>query len=140
MSGARRLAITWAVTTAQVIAATVAATVAAAQSPKPIGLITGGTVLLEAKSVTRNASIITAALRVQFHKPTKVPGGNWYSSRTLLMLDCRKQVVAVKENWYYSDAKGTKVAQHKEVGIPGYATPLPGSMPKVALDHLCQAR
>ncbi len=144
MTGARRLAITWAVATVQVIAATVAASVAAsvaaAQSPKPIGLITGGTVLLEAKSVTRDAGIITAALRVQFHKPTKVPGGNWYSSRTLLMLDCRKQVVAVKENWYYSNAKGTKVAQHKEVGIPGYATPLPGSMPKVALDHLCQAK
>ncbi len=144
MSGARRLAITWAVAAAQVIAATVAATVAAsvasAQSSKPIGLINGGTVLLETKSVTRDAGIITAALRVQFHKPTKVPGGNWYSSRTLLMLDCRKQVVAVKENWYYSDAKGTKVAQHKEVGIPGYATPLPGSMPKVALDHLCQAK
>ena len=138
MTGARRLAITWAVATAQVIAATVAASVATAQSPKPIGLINGGTVLLEAKSVKRDAGIITAALRVQFHKPTKVPGGNWYSSRTLLMLDCRKQVVAVKENWYYSDAKGTKVAQHKEVGIPGYATPLPGSMPKVALDHLCR--
>jgi hypothetical protein len=90
--------------------------------------------------VKREGAIITAALRVQFHKPTKVPGGNWYSSRTLLMLDCRKQVVAVQENWYYSDAKGTKVAQHKEVGIPGYATPLPGSMPKVALDHLCQAK
>ena len=138
MTGARRLAITWAVATAQVIAATVAASVATAQSPKPIGLINGGTVLLEAKSVKRDAGIITAALRVQFHKPTKVPGGNWYSSRTLLMLDCRKQVVAVKENWYYSDAKSTKVAQHKEVGIPGYATPLPGSMPKVALDHLCR--
>ena len=100
----------------------VAATSLGAQSPKAIGLIRGGTVLL------------------QFHTPTKVPGGNWYSSRTLLMLNCRKQEVAVKENWYYSNAKGTKVAQHKEVGIPGYATPLPGSMPKVALDHLCQAR
>lgn len=109
-----------------------------AQSRKPIGLINGGTVLLESKTVKRNGGIITAGLRVQFHKPTKVPGGNWYSSRTLLMLDCRKQVVAVKENWYYSDAKGTKVAQHKEVGIPGYATPLPGSMPKIALDHLCR--
>ena len=138
MTGARRLAITGAGAPALVIAATVAASVATAQSPKPIGLINGGTVLLEAKSVKRDAGIITAALRVQFHKPTKVPGGNWYSSRTLLMLDCRKQVVAVKENWYYSDAKGTKVAQHKEVGIPGYATPLPGSMPKVALDHLCR--
>jgi hypothetical protein len=111
---------------------------AQAQSRQPIGLINGGTVLLEPKSVQRDGGIITAALRVQFHKPTKVPGGNWYSSRTLLMLDCRKQIVAVKENWYYSDAKGTKVAQHKEVGIPGYATPLPGSMPKVALDHLCR--
>ena len=103
-----------------------------AQSRQPIGLINGGTVLLEPKTVTRDGGIITAALRVQFHKPTKVPGGSWYSSRTLLMIDCRKQVIAVKENWYYSDAKGAKVAQHKEVGIPGYATPLPGSMPKVA--------
>jgi hypothetical protein len=32
------------------------------------------------------------------------------------------------------------VARHEDVGIPGYATPLPGSKPKVALDHLCQAR
>ena len=111
----------------------VAATSLGAQSPKAIGLIRGGTVLLEPQTVTREAGIITAAVRVQFHT-------NWYSSRTLLMLNCRKQEVAVKENWYYSNAKGTKVAQHKEVGIPGYATPLPGSMPKVALDHLCQAR
>jgi hypothetical protein len=118
----------------------VAATSLGAQSPKAIGLIRGGTVLLEPQTVTREAGIITAAVRVQFHTPTKVPGGNWYSSRTLLMLNCRKQEVAVKENWYYSNAKGTKVAQHKEVGIPGYATPLPGSMPKVALDHLCQAK
>lgn len=119
---------------------TLSASVPTAQAPKPIGLITGGTVLLEPKSVTRDGRIVTAALRVQFHKPTKVPGGNWYSSRTVLMLDCRKHVVAVKENWYYSDARGTKVAQHKVVGIPGYATPLPGSMPQVALDHLCQAK
>ena len=118
----------------------ISASVASAQARKPIGLITGGTVMLEPKSITRDGSIVTAALRVQFHKPTKVPGGNWYNSRTVLMLDCRKQVVAVKENWYYSDARGTKVAQHKVVGIPGYATPLPGSMPQVALDHLCQAK
>ena len=83
------------------------ATRASAQARKPIGLINGGTVLLESKSVKRDGGIITAALRVQFHKPTKVPGGNWYSSRTRLMLDCRKQVVAVQENWYYSDAKGS---------------------------------
>lgn len=134
--------IRWATTLVLVAVAAAVSSAASlkAQAPKPIGLIKGGTVLLEPKSVKRDGGIITAALRVQFHKPTKVPGGNWYSSRTILMLNCRKQEVAVKENWYYSNAKGTKVAQHKEVGIPGYATPLPGSMPKAALDHLCQAR
>lgn len=112
----------------------------AAQSRTEIGTISGGNpVLLETKSVSKAAGIITAAVRVKFVKPTKVPGGFWYSSRTILMLDCKQQLVAVKENWYYANEQGTTVGNHKVVGIPGYATPLPGSMPKVALDHLCRA-
>lgn len=119
---------------------TVPAATLPAQPPQRIGPIRGGTVFLEPKSVQRKDGIIAAALRVQFDKPSKVPGGTWYGSRTLLRLDCRKQLIAVTENWYYSDAKGTQVAQHKVVGIPGYGTPLPGSMGRVALDHLCSTR
>ncbi len=112
-----------------------------AQSRQEIGTISGGNpVLLETKTVSRAAGIITAAVRVKFLKPTKVPAGFWYSSRTIVMLDCKKQLVAVKENWYYADEAGVKIGNHKVVGIPGYATPLPGSMPKVALDHLCRTR
>ncbi|HEY0930413.1 MAG TPA: hypothetical protein VGE27_10890 [Gemmatimonas sp.] len=104
-----------------------------------IGTISGGnTVLLESRTVKRTPQEITATLRVPFLKPAKVPGGEWFGSRTLVAVRCTEGTVAVKENRYYADAKFTKVANEKIVKIPGYAAPVPGSVPAVAMAHLCK--
>lgn len=110
------------------------------QPQQDIGTITGGhPVRLEATSVRTTGGITTAAVRVRFLAPVKVPGGTWAASRTIVMVDCAKRAVAVKENWYYKDAAGKQVAQHRVVAQPGYGPPLPGSVGSVALKHLCQA-
>lgn len=104
-----------------------------------LGKISGNNeVLLETKSVKRSAQEITASLRVPFAKPAKAPGGEWFGSRTLVSVRCAEGTVAVKENRYYSDAKFTKVASEKIVKIPGYAAPVPGSVPALALAHFCK--
>ena len=100
---------------------------------------TGDPVLLETKSVKTAQGIITAAIRARFAKPTKASMGDLYASRTIAMFDCAKQVVAVKENWYYFDQAGTKPGPHKVVGIPGFAPAFKGSVPDVAMGYLCKA-
>jgi hypothetical protein len=108
------------------------------QPQQDIGTITGGhPVRLEATSVRTAGGITTAAVRVRFLAPVKVPGGTWAASRTIVMVDCAKRAVAVKENWYYTDAAARKVAQHRVVAQPGYGPPLPGSVGAVALKHFC---
>ena len=108
------------------------------QPQQDIGTITGGhPVRLEATSVRTAGGITTAAVRVRFLAPVKVPGGTWAASRTIEMLDCAKRAVAVKENWYYKDAAGKQVAQHRVVAQPGYGPPLPGSVGAVTLKHVC---
>ncbi|MCU0633566.1 MAG: hypothetical protein MUE41_01730 [Gemmatimonadaceae bacterium] len=113
-----------------------------AQSRTQIGVTSvGNPVLLEPRTVKKGADgIITAAVRVQFLKPVKAGASEYRASRTLAMFDCAAKKVAVKENWYYSDDKGTKVANHKVVGIPGYGTTIKGSLPDVAMAHLCAAK
>jgi hypothetical protein len=113
-----------------------------AQSTKEIGITSvGNPVLLEPRTVKKGADgIITAAVRVKFLKPVKAGATEYRASRTIAMFDCTAKKVAVKENWYYSDQKGTKVANHKVVGLPGYGTTIKGSLPDVALAHLCAAR
>jgi len=104
-----------------------------------IGTITGGhPVRLEPTSLRTERGLTTAAVRVRFLAPVKVPGGPWAASRTIVQVDCAKQAVAVKENWYYKDAAGRKVAQHRVVGQPGFGPPLPGSVGAVAMKHLCK--
>ncbi len=111
---------------------------AAAQALKEIGMTsTGDPVLLETKSVKRANGIITASIRARFAKPTKAGMGDLYASRTIAMFDCAKQTTAVKENWYYLDKAGTKVGNHRVVGIPGYGSPFKGSVPDVAMKYLC---
>lgn len=100
----------------------------------------GNPVLLEKGSVSRANGIVTATVRVRFVKPVKTPQGEWKSSRTIAMFDCAKQVVAVKENWYYFDEAGRRQASHKVVGIPGYGPAIKGSLPDVAMAHLCAAK
>jgi hypothetical protein len=112
-----------------------------AQSLKPVGTISGGNpVTLETRTVKRGPAEITATLRTTFLKPAKAPGGDWYGSRTLVAVRCADGTVAVKENRYYGDAKFTKVANERIVKIPGYAAPVPGSVPALALAQLCPAR
>ena len=126
------------------VAFTVAFTVAlmpqalSAQSLAPVGTISGGNpVALESRTVKRNGDEVTATLRTTFLKPAKAPGGEWFGSRTVVTVRCADKTVAVKENRYYGDAKFTTVASEKVVKIPGYAAPVPGSVPALALAHLC---
>ena len=112
---------------------------ASAQKLVEIGTtMVGNPVLLESGSVSTTKGIVNATVRAKFLKPVKAPGGDLRSSRTIAMFDCTKWVVAVKENWYYSDDVGKKVASHKVVGIPGYGSPIKGSLPDVAMAHLCK--
>lgn len=114
---------------------------ARAQALKPVGSLAGNNaVALETKSVKRSGDEVTATLRTTFAKPAKAPGGDWFGSRTLVAVRCAAGTVAVKENRYYGDAKFTKVANEKIVKIPGYAAPVPGSVPALALKELCPAR
>lgn len=118
-----------------------AASPLAAQSLKPVGSISGGNaVALETRTVKRAANEIRATLRTTFTKPAKAPGGEWFGSRTVVAVRCAEGTVAVLENRYYGDAKFTKVASEKIVKIPGYAAPVPGSVPALALKELCPAK
>jgi hypothetical protein len=115
--------------------------VASAQALKPVGSLAGNNaVALESKTVKKQGAEITATLRTTFAKPAKAPGGDWFGSRTVVAVRCAAGTVAVKENRYYSDAKFTKVASEKIVKIPGYAAPVPGSVPALALKELCPAK
>lgn len=112
-----------------------------AQALKPVGSLAGGNpVALETKTVKKAGGELTATLRTTFAKPAKAPGGEWFGSRTLVAVRCEVGTVAVKENRYYGDAKFTKVASEKIVKIPGYAPPVPGSVPAFALKELCPAK
>lgn len=109
-----------------------------AQGLDSIGVTSvGNPVFIEKRSITRKDGIVTAAVRARFNKPVKAPGGELKASRTIAMFDCAKRHVAVKENWYYWDAKGKQVANHKVVGLPGFSSPIGGSLPAVAMQHLC---
>ena len=99
----------------------------------------GNPVLVDPKSVKKDtAGIITATLRVAFVKPVATPNGPITSSRTVAMFDCKKQVVAVKENTYYHDEKANRIYQHSKPGLPGYAKPFQGALPEVAMNYLCK--
>jgi hypothetical protein len=119
-----------------------AATQSAKQDAMPeIGAISGGNrVLLERRTVKTVGDEVTATLRTIFTKPAKAPGGDWYGSRTLVAVRCAAGTVAVKENRYYGDANFTKVVNEKIVKIPGYAAPVPGSVPALAHRHLCTGK
>ena len=93
---------------------------------------------LDTRSVHVAGGITTATLRVRFVKPVASPRGPLTSARTIAMFDCAKRHVAVKENWYYHDERANRVYEHKVVAQPGWSTAIGGSMPAVALDHLCK--
>ena len=99
----------------------------------------GNPVLVDPKSVKKDtAGIITATLRVAFVKPVATPNGPITSSRTVAMFDCKKQVVAVKENTYYHDEKSNSIYQHSAAKTPGFGPAIKGTLPDVAMAYLCK--
>ena len=107
----------------------------------PIGTTASGNpVFVDAKSVKRTDSLVSATVRVVFTTPVQTPKGAWMSSRTSATFDCARKRLAAKENVYYGDAKETKVVDRKVNAIPGYGPALGGSMGALALDYLCKTR
>lgn len=98
----------------------------------------GNPVYVDPRSIKKVNGIITAHIRVKFIKPVDAsPGVVWRSSQHIAMFDCAKSTVAAKETTYFADEAGTKVVEKKTVKIPGFGSPIGGSMTKVALDYLC---
>jgi acyl-coenzyme A thioesterase PaaI-like protein len=92
---------------------------------------------IDERSMRREGTITTATLRVRFVKPVRSPKGPLTSARTVAMFDCAGRKVAVKENTYYHDERAGRVYERRVIAQPGWAPALGGSMPAVALDHLC---
>ena len=98
----------------------------------------GNAVLLDPRSVKKAPDgIITATLRVAFVKPVATPKGPITASRTVAMFDCVKKEVAVKENTYFHDEAANRVFQKSAPGKPGFGTVIKGTLPDVAMAHLC---
>ncbi len=124
-------------------AGSVGPTAAAQSTRKEIGRTSLGTptpVFVEPRTITRNGTVVTAAIRVALVPPLKHPKGELRSSRTLGMYDCAKRTVATKESWYYLDDAGKQEGMHREVKIPGFGPISKGSVADVALSYLCTAK
>ena len=80
---------------------------------------------------------MTATVRTVFVKPVKTPKGDLTGSRTVVMFDCAKRQLAVKENIYFHDEKANRVYQRSAPKIPGYSKPIKGAMPDLAMAHFC---
>lgn len=97
----------------------------------------GNPVFVDAKSVSKAGDVVTATVRVQFVEPVATPKGAYTSARTIAMFDCAKRTVAVKENTYFLDETRNRIGEHKVVGKPGFGTVILGTLPDVAMKHLC---
>ena len=108
---------------------------------KEIGkTMVGNPVLLDPKSVKKDsAGIVTATLRVTFVKPVATPKGPITASRTVAMFDCKKHIVAVKDNTYYHDEKANRIYEHSAPKIPGFAAPFQGYGQTVIVQHAGRA-
>jgi len=114
------------------------ATGARAQALREIGRTAAGNpVLVEPRTVRREQTLVHANVRVRFAKAVRAPGGDWWSSRTRLTLDCTSRRVKVLENWYYGDTTWRRIASHHVSGLPAFGTVMGGSMTSVAYDVLC---
>ena len=123
--------------------ASLASTAASQSSRKEIGRTSIGTptpVLVEPSTISRNGTVVTAAIRVALVPPLKHPKGELKSSRTLGMYDCAKRTVATKESWYYLDDAGKQEGMHREVKIPGFGPISKGSVADVAFAYLCASK
>ncbi|AMW05285.1 hypothetical protein GEMMAAP_11700 [Gemmatimonas phototrophica] len=111
-----------------------------AMARKEIGRTSVGTptpVFLEPRTVSREGTVITAAIRVALVPPLKHPKGELKSSRTVGMYNCATKTVATKESWYYLNDAGTSEGMHRQVKIPGFGPVGKGSVAEVALTYLC---
>lgn len=98
----------------------------------------GNPVYIDPKSVKKGADgIITATVRATFVKPVATPKGPITASRTVAMFDCAKKTVAVKQNIYFHDEKANRVYQRSAAGQPGFGPAIRGTLPDVAMAHLC---
>ncbi|MBC7843491.1 MAG: hypothetical protein H7099_14310 [Gemmatimonadaceae bacterium] len=112
-----------------------------AQRPREIGRTAANNpVLVEPRTVTREGALLSATIRVKFAKAVKVPGGDWWSSRTRLVFDCTNRQVKVLESWYYGDTTWRRIASHTVSGQPAFGTVMGGSMTSVGYDALCPVR
>ena len=114
----------------------------AAQAPRwqEIGKTSAGNpVYIDPKSVKKGTDgIITATVRATFAKPVATPKGPITASRTVGMFDCTKKTVAVKENTFFHDEKANTVYQHSAAKQPGFGPAIRGTLPDVAMAHLCK--
>lgn len=101
--------------------------------------VVGNPVFLDLRTMATKAGITTATLRVAFVKPVRTPRGELTSSRTIVLVDCAKRELAVKENWYFHDERANRVYEHKVVAKPGFSKAFEGSMQGVAMRRLCGA-
>lgn len=97
----------------------------------------GNAIFLDGRSVRRERGIVTATLRAVFTPPVRSPRGDINSSRTIARFDCARRTVAVVENWMYHDERRGTVFEHRKPGLPGYGSPIRGTVSEVALNHLC---
>ncbi len=123
------------------LAACALAPAAGAQAMREIGKTAAGNpVLVESRTVRRDGALLNATVRVRFAKAVRARGGDWWSSRTRLTLDCSARQVKVLENWYYGDTTWRRIASHTTPGTPAFGTVMGGSMTSVAYDALCPVR
>ncbi len=101
--------------------------------------VVGNPVEVDARSVRRVRDTVTATMRVRFVKPARSPRGPITSARTVASFDCARRLVAIRENTLFHDERAGTVYERRVVGIPGWAPPMGGSMPEVAIAHLCRA-
>ena len=100
----------------------------------------GNPVYVDTRTVKKSGDLVSADIRVVFATPVKAGKVTWASSRTSATVDCARRSMAAKENVYYADARGTKVAQRRVNKQPGFGSVIGGSPGDVALKHLCATR
>lgn len=100
----------------------------------------GNMVSVDSRSVKRTGDLVSATVRVVFATPVATPRGKWAVAHTRAMIDCRRRMLAAKENAYYADVKATRLVERKVNAIPGYGTTIDGSLGRVALTHLCATK
>lgn len=97
----------------------------------------GNPVFVDAKSLKTKDGITSGRIQVKFVTPVATPQGTWRLSRHDAMFNCAKKTIAAKSSTYYSDAAATKVVKKDVIGIPGFGSPIGGSMTQIALDYVC---